>query len=188
MSAAPFDPLRLLKTLDRHGVRFVVIGGIAGRLWGSTTVTNVLDICYGRDRANLAALANALRDLKVKLRGVGADLKFIADARTLENGDLLSIDIGTTLEGYVSDSAVTVGIGEVGRDAPEPITLASEGFDHPLGTGRVSPPSLLGVMRRPRLHDHAGAVGQHALSYPEADPQPSAYPGDESNPPGRRQR
>jgi hypothetical protein len=38
------------------------------------------------------------------------------------------------------------------------------------------------------LHDHAGAVGQHALSYPEADPQPSAYAGDESNPPGRRQR
>ena len=66
MSTAPFDPLRLLKTLQRHRVRFVVIGGIAGRLWGSTTVTNDLDICYGRDGANLEALANALRDLKVK--------------------------------------------------------------------------------------------------------------------------
>jgi hypothetical protein len=79
MSAAPFDPLRLLKTLNRHEVRFVIIGGIAGRLWGSTTVTNDLDICYARDGANLTSLANALRDLKVKLRGV--------DPRDLESVD-----------------------------------------------------------------------------------------------------
>ena len=46
-------------------MRFVVIGGIAGRLWGSPTVTNDLDICYARDGANLEALAKALRDLKV---------------------------------------------------------------------------------------------------------------------------
>ena len=41
--------------------------------------------------------------------------------RALQNGDLLSIDIGTTLEGYVSDSAVTVAIGERqrGREAPD---------------------------------------------------------------------
>jgi hypothetical protein len=87
MTAAAFDPLRILKTLDRHGVRFVIIGGIAGRLWGSTTVTNDLDICYGRDRVNLQSLAAALRDLKVKLRGVDRDVPFITDARTLEMGD-----------------------------------------------------------------------------------------------------
>ncbi len=87
MSAAPFDPLRILKTLDQHHVRFVVIGGIAGRLWGSTTVTNDLDICYGRDRSNLKVLADALRELKVKLRGADRDLPFVTDARTLELGD-----------------------------------------------------------------------------------------------------
>jgi hypothetical protein len=84
---AAFDPLRILKALNRHRVRFVIIGGIAGRLWGSTSVTNDLDICYGRDRANLQALAAALRELKVKLRGADRDLPFIADARTLEMGD-----------------------------------------------------------------------------------------------------
>lgn len=87
MSTAAFDPLRILKTLDRHGVRFVIIGGIAGRLWGSTIVTNDLDICYGRDRANLQALAAALRELKAKLRGVDRDVPFMTDARTLELGD-----------------------------------------------------------------------------------------------------
>jgi hypothetical protein len=78
MSAVAFDPLRIFKTLNKRDVRFVVIGGIAGRLWGSTTVTNDLDICYARDRANLQSLVAALRDLKVKL---------ITDVRTLELSD-----------------------------------------------------------------------------------------------------
>lgn len=87
MTAAAFDPLEILKILGRHGVKFVVIGGIAGRLWGSTTVTNDLDVCYARDPENLKALAGALADLKVKLRGADRDLPFVADARTLKMGD-----------------------------------------------------------------------------------------------------
>lgn len=87
MSAAAFDPLALFKVLERHGVKFVVIGGIAGRLWGSTSVTNDLDICYARDPENLKALAAALGELKVKLRGADRDLPFIADAKTLKMGD-----------------------------------------------------------------------------------------------------
>ena len=87
MSTTAFDPLRILKRLDEHRVRFVIIGGIAGRLWGSTTVTNDLDVCYARDAENLNALAAALADLKVNLRGVDRDLPFVADARTLKTGD-----------------------------------------------------------------------------------------------------
>jgi hypothetical protein len=87
MSTAAFDPLRILKTLNRHGARFVIIGGIAGRLWGSTTVTNDLDICYSRDRTNLQAVAKALKELKVRLRGADRDLPFVADDRTLALGD-----------------------------------------------------------------------------------------------------
>jgi hypothetical protein len=107
MSATAFDPLRLLKTLDRHGVRSVIIGGIAGRLWGSTTVTNDLDICYARDRANLQALATALRDLKVKLRGVDR-LPFIADAHSLELGDCFTF---TTMTGNLDCVGTPRGSG-----------------------------------------------------------------------------
>ena len=39
----------------------------------------------------------------------------IPGSRVLHDGDLLSIDIGTTLDGYVSDSAVTIPIGNVSR-------------------------------------------------------------------------
>ena len=35
------------------------------------------------------------------------------DRACLHDGDLLSIDIGTTLDGYVSDSAVTVAVGTI---------------------------------------------------------------------------
>lgn len=83
----PFDPLEILQTLHAHGVKFVVIGGIAGRLWGSPSVTNDLDICYARDPDNLTALAAALGDLKATLRGVDRDLPFKADAKTLKMGD-----------------------------------------------------------------------------------------------------
>jgi methionyl aminopeptidase len=38
---------------------------------------------------------------------------------TLAEGDLLSIDVGVTLDGYVADSAITVTIGEPTREAAE---------------------------------------------------------------------
>jgi hypothetical protein len=84
---APFDPLRALDALDRHGVRFVVIGAFAGRLLGSPSLTRDLDICYSRDRDNLEALTAALRELNARLRGAAHNVPFILDARSLANGD-----------------------------------------------------------------------------------------------------
>jgi hypothetical protein len=86
MSARPFDPERLLSTLTRHRVRFVVIGGIAGRLYGSPSVTNDLDVCYARDRKNLAALSAALTELRAKLRDAPERLPFRPDSATLTAG------------------------------------------------------------------------------------------------------
>ncbi len=39
-----FDPRPILGVLARHEVRFVVIGGVAASLQGSTTITNDFDI------------------------------------------------------------------------------------------------------------------------------------------------
>jgi hypothetical protein len=82
-----FDPGALVRVLQRHKVDFVVIGGIAGQLWGSPTITQDLDICYAREQTNLEDLAAALRELNAKLRGVKEDVPFRLDARTLFNGD-----------------------------------------------------------------------------------------------------
>jgi methionyl aminopeptidase len=43
----------------------------------------------------------------------------IPGAYRLEEGDLLSVDVGVTLDGYVADSAVTVPVGEVSERAVE---------------------------------------------------------------------
>jgi hypothetical protein len=87
MSQAPFDPLGAIKALHGNGVRFVLIGGVAGRLWGSPTVTNDLDICYARDHANLERLVETLTAIGTRLRGVDDDVPFQLDAETLLAGD-----------------------------------------------------------------------------------------------------
>jgi hypothetical protein len=83
----PFDPLRALRVLVRHGVRFILIGGFGSRLHGSPTVTNDLDICYARAPENLEALAGALLELRARLRGVAEEVPFPLDAKTLKAGD-----------------------------------------------------------------------------------------------------
>ena len=76
----------LLGPLVRHGVDFVLIGGMAGSAHGSTYPSFDLDILYARDRANVARLVTALEEIGVRLRGAPADLPFILDAKTIENG------------------------------------------------------------------------------------------------------
>lgn len=82
----------LLQALDRHGVDFVVIGGVAGLAHGSSYPTYDFDIAYSRDLANLRRLATALAEIGVTLRGAPADLPFQLDAQTLANGANFTFD------------------------------------------------------------------------------------------------
>jgi hypothetical protein len=103
----PYDPLKALRTLQQHGVRFVIIGGVASRLWGSPTMTNDTDICYARDQANLEQLAQALRELQARLRGVDDDVPFRLDARTLANEQNFTF---TTTDGPLDVLAMPAGV------------------------------------------------------------------------------
>lgn len=82
-----FRPLRAMEVLREHGVRFVVIGGVAGSAHGSPSITGDLDICYQRTRPNLNRLAAALRTLNARLRGVEEEVPFQMEAETIERGD-----------------------------------------------------------------------------------------------------
>ncbi|HVE99021.1 MAG TPA: hypothetical protein VNA12_07565 [Mycobacteriales bacterium] len=82
-----FDPDPALRLLVTNGVRFVLIGGLAARQHGSTTVTNDLDVCYERSPENAERLAASLREMQARLRGVAEEVPFILDARTIRNGD-----------------------------------------------------------------------------------------------------
>jgi hypothetical protein len=83
---------RLLDILDRHGVDFVVVGGIAGNAHGSAYATFDLDVAYARDKANLGRLAAALDEMQATLRGAPADLPFQRDAKALANGANFTFD------------------------------------------------------------------------------------------------
>ncbi len=50
----------------------------------------------------------------------------IPGPRVLREGDLLSIDIGTTLDGYVSDSAVTIPVGKISDEAQRLLDVTQE--------------------------------------------------------------
>ena len=76
----------ILGCLKRHGVDFIVVGGLAGLAHGSAYPTYDVDVAYGRDRRNLERLASALVDLEATLRGAPADLPFLLDAETLHRG------------------------------------------------------------------------------------------------------
>src|SRR5829696_5573724 len=58
-----FSPLAMLAVLEEHGVRYVVIGGLAAQLRGAPIVTLDLDVSPARDRDNLDRLAAAISDL-----------------------------------------------------------------------------------------------------------------------------
>jgi len=69
--------------LQRHGVLYVLIGGLAATLHGSPTRTADSDICPERSPANLDRLAAALRELHARIRteGVVGGLAFACDAK-----------------------------------------------------------------------------------------------------------
>jgi hypothetical protein len=122
---AAFDPLAALKALRNGGVDFVLIGGVAARLHGSPSLTRDVDICYDRDRDNVERLAQVLRHLHARLRGVDDDVPFLLDARTLlagngftfltDVGDLDLLGLPAGVDGYaeLARTAELVELGDV---------------------------------------------------------------------------
>lgn len=79
------------------------------------------------------------------VHGIPSDLE-------LQDGDLLSIDIGSTFEGFVSDSAVTIAIGTISPEAGRLLTVTQECL-------------MLGIAQMQvgkRIGDIGFAVAQHA--------------------------
>ncbi len=86
------DPRPILETLVRHGVDFVLIGGLAGVALGSALQTFDVDIAYGRTRENLERIAEALIELGATPRGAPRDVSFQLDAKTLLAGANFTFD------------------------------------------------------------------------------------------------
>lgn len=86
-----FDPLAIIGILNEHGVRFVVIGGIAAGVQGAMWATTDLDITYARDRVDLARLASALEALGAEPIELPAGVRVRLDGRSLRAGNVWTL-------------------------------------------------------------------------------------------------
>ena len=109
---ADFEPGQILRALEAHHVRYVVIGAIAAIAAGAPILTTDLDVTPARSQENLEGLALALRDLDAKLRSPSSpqgepfpiDAQMLATAESwmlltrAGNVDLMFLPAGT--QGY----------------------------------------------------------------------------------------
>jgi predicted nucleotidyltransferase len=85
-----------IEILNKAGVEYVVIGGVAMVAHGSARATFDLDLCYRRSIQNIETLCRAIQPFRPRLRGAPSDLPFQFDTRTVRAGlnFTLATDIG----------------------------------------------------------------------------------------------
>ena len=86
MNATPTDYAKLISALDKAGVDFIVIGGLAANAHGSPRFTQDVDVIYSRAGDNIARLVLALAPIKPYLRGAPPGLPFEWSVETLVRG------------------------------------------------------------------------------------------------------
>jgi predicted nucleotidyltransferase len=86
----------LLRILSEGGVEFILVGGVAATVHGSTRLTVDVDAVYRRDARNIERLVLALTPYHPYLRGAPAGLPFRWDVATIRRGlnFTLSTDVG----------------------------------------------------------------------------------------------
>ena len=81
-----------LQLLSGYGVEFVIVGGVAAALHGSSVPTYDLDVCYARSNDNLERLAQEMIAVHATLRGAPSGLPFTPGAQTLRSGLNFALD------------------------------------------------------------------------------------------------
>jgi predicted nucleotidyltransferase len=86
----------LLRVLSEAGVEFILVGGVAATVHGSTRLTVDVDAVYRRHAQNIDRLVLALTPYHPYLRGAPAGLPFRWDAPTIQSGlnFTLTTDLG----------------------------------------------------------------------------------------------
>jgi hypothetical protein len=110
---------RILEALQRHDVRYVVIGAVAAIAHGSPLPTEDIDVTPARDAANLEHLAAALRDLDARLRTTDAPegIPFPFEPASLRNNEIWNLTTAYGDLDLVFVPAGTRGYDDLRRDA-----------------------------------------------------------------------
>jgi hypothetical protein len=141
----------MLGGLTKNKVRFVVIGGVAAAVHGSSRVTNDLDICYDASGpGNVGALATLLAKWEAYPRGVEKNLPFIMDERTLRGAPVMTL---ATTEGDIDVMDRVAGVGDYDAVRKHSERISALGVSFRV----LDLPSLIKAKRaagRPRDFDH----------------------------------
>jgi predicted nucleotidyltransferase len=62
------DFIKILRTLSKHNVQFIIVGGVCAVLHGAPVTTFDLDVVHARDADNLERLLAALHELEAYYR------------------------------------------------------------------------------------------------------------------------
>jgi len=86
----------LLRALADGGAEFILVGGVAATVHGSSRLTVDVDVVYRRTQDNIERLVLALTSYQPYLRGAPPGLPFRWDAATIKRGlnFTLTTDIG----------------------------------------------------------------------------------------------
>jgi hypothetical protein len=124
--APPLQAAKLLRLLDDHGVRYVVVGGLAATVHGATRVTFDIDLVPEWTDDNLGRLASALRDAGAVLRAPSpAPIGFPIDVRALRQFEV------STWRTLLGDLDVIIGTPTATRGALASYdALASSATEH----------------------------------------------------------
>jgi hypothetical protein len=161
---AEFDPRAIFDVLDRHGVRYVLIGGMAAILHGASHVTTDVDVVPQDARDNLERLSEALKEIHARIRIAGepAGVPFDHSAESLARVRIwnMQTDIGDL--DITFEPSGTHGFEDLRRDAivmhlrSGDVTVASladvvrskEAADRP--RDRAALPALRAILTRER--------------------------------------
>lgn len=115
----PIDPLALLEALGRHKVRYILIGGVAANVHGYPLPTEDVDITPEPTDANYRRLAEALTELRARLRtGTEPDgVEFDVSAEALKRASVWTLVTELGDLDIVVEPAGTGGYGDLRRDA-----------------------------------------------------------------------
>jgi len=128
-----FAPQEIFSALDRHGVRYVLIGGLAAILHGAAHVTTDVDIAPEEAVRNLERLSTALRELNARIRVAGEEggIPFGHDAESLRRVRIWNLvtDRGNLDITFVPSG--TQGYEDLRRDA---VPMRVRGIDVPVAS------------------------------------------------------
>ncbi|MEI8238859.1 MAG: hypothetical protein WCI22_05520 [Actinomycetota bacterium] len=80
-----FDPVRICQILNEEGVAYIIVGGFASVVHGSSLPTQDIDVVPSRQPENLDRLGRALRRMNAMIRTGGDPVPVLIDGPFLAN-------------------------------------------------------------------------------------------------------